>query len=117
MKPLCRVSVLVSFAVFLCFLPSAFGQRTGNLKVTGSGHTVRNFEPSNFLAFALTSGEDFFKDKKDKKCDASNGGWDNNCPKAVPEGGNSLMYLLVAGLCCLGGMVLRSRRQVSMRRN
>jgi hypothetical protein len=31
----------------------------------------------------------------------------------VPEGGTALMYLLLAGLCCLGAMVLRSRRQAS----
>jgi hypothetical protein len=35
----------------------------------------------------------------------------------MPEGGASLMYLLLAGLACLGGMVFRSRRQVSVRQN
>jgi hypothetical protein len=119
-KPLCRVSVLVFFAAFLCFLPSAFGQNTANSKVTRNGPTVRNFEPSNFLAFALTSGDDFFKDNKvnkDNKCGSRDNGWDNKCAKAVPEGGSPLMYLLLAGLACLGGMVLRSRQQVSVRQN
>lgn len=32
----------------------------------------------------------------------------------VPEGGTPLMYLLLAGLSCVGAMVLRSRRQASM---
>jgi hypothetical protein len=120
-KPLCRVSVLVSFAAVLFFLPSAFGLNTANSKLAGSGPTVRNFEPSNFLAFAFTSGEDFFKDNKDNKdkkdngCNASGQKWGNNCSKALPEGGTSVMYLLLAGLACLGGMALRSRREVSIR--
>lgn len=32
----------------------------------------------------------------------------------VPEGGTALTYLLLAGLCCFGAMVLRSRRRASM---
>jgi len=118
-KPLCRVSVLVSLAAVLFFLPSAFGLNTANSKL-GSGPTVRNFEPS-LLAFALTSGDDFFKDNKDNKdkkdngCNASGQKWGNNCSKALPEGGTSVMYLLLAGLACLGGMALRSRREVSIR--
>jgi len=120
-KPLCRVSVLVSFAAVLFFLPSAFGLNAANSKLAGSGPTVRNFEPSNFLALALTSGEDFFKDNKDSKdkkdngCNASGQKWGNNCSKALPEGGTSVMYLLLAGLACLVGMALRSRREVSIR--
>ena len=31
----------------------------------------------------------------------------------VPEGGSTIAYLLVAGLCCLGAMLLRSRRVVT----
>lgn len=34
---------------------------------------------------------------------------------AVPEGGTSLMYLLLAGLSCVGAMVLRYRRQAGVR--
>jgi hypothetical protein len=115
-KSFCRISGLVSFAAFLCFLPSAFGQSTANFKATSSAHTVLNVEPSNFLAFALTSGEDFFKDKKKKDdgCDSRDDKWGGKCGP-VPEGGTSLMYLLLAGFSCLGGMVLRSRRQASLR--
>jgi hypothetical protein len=116
-KSLCRASSLVSFAAFLCFLPCASGQSTANLKVTGSGHKALNVEPSNLLAFALTSGDDFFKDNKNKKedgCDSRDDKWGGKCA-AAPEGGTPLMYLLLAGFSCLGAMVFRSRRQMSLR--
>ena len=110
MKSLFRLSGLVSFAAFLCFLPCASSQSTTNLKVAGSGRTVLNAEPSNVLALALTKGDDFYKNnnKNGSTCDGG-----NKCA-AVPEGGTSLLYLLLAGLACLGGIVLRSRRQISL---
>jgi hypothetical protein len=112
-KSLCRASGLVSFAAFLCFLPCASGQ---NLKVTDSGHVVLNVQPSNVFAFALTKGDDFFKNDKSTKsvCDSPDDKWGGKCA-AVPEGGTSQMYLLLAGLSCIGGMVLRSRRRMSLR--
>jgi hypothetical protein len=108
-KCLYRVSFLVSFAAFLCFLPCASGQ--SNLKVTDSGPTVLNIEQSNILALALTKGDDFYKNNTKNRSICDGG---NKCA-AVPEGGTSLMYLLLAGLACLGGIVLRSRRQMSLR--
>lgn len=116
MKSLCRASGLVSFAVFLCFLPCASGQSTANLKVKDSGHIVLNVEPSNVFAFALTKGDDFFKNDKNTKsgCDSPDDKWGGKCA-AVPEGGTSPMYLLLAGLSCIGGLVLRSRRPMSLR--
>lgn len=118
MKPLRRVSGLLTFAAFLCFLPCAFGQNTATLKAVGTARTILSLGPSNSLAFVLTSGDDFFgNDKKHKNndgCDSRDNYKGSKCA-AVPEGGTSLMYLLLAGLSCLGGIVLRSRRQVSMR--
>jgi hypothetical protein len=110
----CRISGLVSFAAFLCFLPCASGQSVANVKVTGSGRFL-NVEPSNVLALALTKGDDFYKNfnKNGNTCDGRKGQSDK-CA-AVPEGGASLMYLLLAGLFCLGGFVLRSRWQMSLR--
>jgi hypothetical protein len=117
-KPLRRVSGLLTFAAFVCFLPCAFGQSTVNLRAAGTVHTILSLAPSNSLAFVLTSGDDFFSnDKKHKNndgCDSRDNYKGSKCA-AVPEGGTSLMYLLLAGLSCLGGIVLRSRRQVSMR--
>lgn len=116
MKYLYRVSGLVCFAALLCFLPCASGQSTGNLKVTDSAHTVLGVEPLNFSAFALTNGGDLFKNDKNSKngCASSGDKWGGKCA-AAPEGGTSILYLLLAGFSCLGGIVLRSRRQVSMR--
>jgi hypothetical protein len=109
---------MVCFAAFLCFLPCAFGQSTANPRLTGSEHGVLNAEPSSFLAFALTKGDEFYNNNKNNNngggCESSYYKKGNNCA-AMPEGGTSLIYLLVAGFSCLGGMVLRSRRQVSLR--
>ena len=33
----------------------------------------------------------------------------DNCYQAVPEGGSAAMYLLAAGLTCLGAVFIRSR--------
>lgn len=41
--------------------------------------------------------------------DFGNGG--KGCKVAVPEGGSSASYLLLAGAFCFGGIVFRSRRQ------
>ncbi len=132
MKPLSKISGLVFISAFLCFLPCAFGQSTTNSRITGSGHAVLNVEPSRFLAFALTKGDEFFKGNNNNNnnnngnnynnngkgggCDAAYGKKANSCA-AMPEGGTSLMYLLLAGFTCLGGMVLRSRREVSVGQN
>ena len=43
---------------------------------------------------------------KPKKCDPKHS---RNCPTQVPEGGSSLVYVLGAGVACLGAMLVRSR--------
>ena len=137
MKSLCRLSSFVAFAVLLSCLPCAFGQSATNIKATGAAQSVLNYAPSSLLAFALTSGHDLYnnngKGGKGGNGGYGNGGYGNGgygnggngggcgysdvkaekCA-AVPEGGTPLMYLLLAGLSCLGAMVLRSRRQASM---
>jgi len=32
----------------------------------------------------------------------------------VPEGGTAVLYVLLAGLCCAGAIVVRSRRKASL---
>jgi hypothetical protein len=115
MRSVWRFSALVFFAALLCFLPCAFGQGTANIQSTGPGNRVLNYVPSSFLAFAPGSGGlgDWHRRdpppppppicKSDKGC------------AAVPEGGTAVMYLLLAGLSCLGAMALRSRRQACVR--
>ncbi len=144
MKSVYRLSGLVALAALLCFLPSAFGQSPANSKATAAMHSVLNYQSPNLLAFALTSGNDLYnnngKGNNGNNGGYGNGGYGNggygnggngggSCgfgkicvpqppppqPTAhVPEGGTALMYLLLAGLCCFGAMVFRSRRQASM---
>jgi hypothetical protein len=136
-----RLSGLVAFAALLCFLPSAFGQSPANSKATGPTHRIVNYQMPNLLAFALTSGKDLYDNKGNKGNNGGNGnggygnggnggygnggngggscGYGKICtppsPNAhIPEGGAPLMYLLLAGLACLGAMFLRSRRQASI---
>jgi hypothetical protein len=142
-KSVYRLSGLVTFAALLCFLPSAFGQSPAKNTAAGATHTILNYQAPNLLAFALTSGNDLYNNNG-KGNNGNNGGYGNggygnggygnggngggSCgfgricvpqppppPTAhVPEGGTPLMYLLIAGLCCLGAMALRLRRQASM---
>jgi hypothetical protein len=130
-KSMYRLSGLVAFVALLSFLPSAFGQSRANTRATGATQSVLNSAPT-LLAFALTSGHDLYNNNG-KGNNGNNGGYGNggngggSCgygkicapvppsPNArVPEGGTALTYLLLAGLCCFGAMVLRSRRQASM---
>ncbi|MGB8968118.1 MAG: hypothetical protein WCC16_04880 [Candidatus Sulfotelmatobacter sp.] len=128
-----RLSGFVFLAGLMCFLPSAFGQSRANVKATSATHSVLNYEPSSLLAFAFTSGHDLYNNNgKGGNGGYGNGGYGNGgngnggtCSyspskggdkcAAVPEGGTPLMYLLLAGLSCLGAMVLR--RQTSMPRS
>ncbi len=141
MKLLARFSAWVAFAAFLCCAPCAFGQSTVNSKLAGTENHVLNYASSSFLAFALSpSGDHVDRDHRDRDHGGGGdgcgnqggggggwggGGWDDGwgggggnggggCTP-VPEGGTALMYLSLASLCCLGAMVLRSRRQASMR--
>lgn len=123
MKSEYRLPGLVAFAALLCFLPSALGQSSANSRATSATHSVFNYQPPNLLAFALTSGNDLYsnngKGGNGGYGNGGNGGKDPVCAygekcASVPEGGTPLMYLLLAGLSCLGAMVFRSRRQASM---
>jgi hypothetical protein len=40
------------------------------------------------------------------------GGGNNGGCTTVPEGGTALLYLAIAGLCCFGAAVVRSRQQI-----
>jgi hypothetical protein len=141
-KSMYRLSGLIAFAALLCFLPCAFGQSPASRNATSATHSVLNYQSPNLLAFALTSGKDLYNNNG-KGNQGNNGGYGNGgygnggygnggngggscgfgkiCAPAppptptphVPEGGTPLMYLLLAGLCCLGAMVLRSRRRAS----
>jgi hypothetical protein len=116
MKSTTRVSAWVVFAALVCFAPCAIGQSTVKVK-TVAGNTILNNAPSALLTFALGPGD---SQHGDPWCGQGGGGgswgWDRRggdkkCGgTAVPEGGTSLMYASLAGLCCLGAMVYRLRR-------
>jgi hypothetical protein len=113
-KALCRWSGLICFAAFLCFPAYSFGQGTANIKAKNARHLLLNLKPSSLLAF--TTGDDWYKGGKGGKgggCNSNDDKWGGKC-SAAPEGGAPLMYLLLAGVSCLGAMVLRSRRQGSL---
>ena len=124
MKLITRFSVGVAFAALLCFAPSAFGQSPVNIRATGAGYSFLSSTPSGFLAFTLSLGGNqggsssgcSNEGRNDRGWDGWGGGGNNGgggCT-SVPEGGTALMYVLLAGLCCLGAMVFRSRRQASL---
>jgi hypothetical protein len=118
MKSTTRLSVWVALAALLCFATGAFGQSTANTNVNGTGYSLLNSPPS-FLAFGFGFGPGQGNhggpgngpgNGRGNGC--NNDPWGNGCT-AVPEGGTSLMYVLLAGLGCVGAMVLRSRREAA----
>ncbi|MGA9444957.1 MAG: hypothetical protein WBV26_00840 [Candidatus Sulfotelmatobacter sp.] len=122
MKSTTRVSAWVVFAALVCFAPYAIGQSTVKVNMTVAGNSVLNNAPSALLTFAPGPGDLLDGDHGKKGCSGGDGGWgwdrssgdksgDKKCGgTAVPEGGTSLMYVSLAGLCCLGAMVYRLRR-------
>ncbi len=138
MKSVARFSASVAFAALLCFAPFAFGQDTLNLR-TDAGNGVLNYAPSAFLTFAVGHG---VHQRPGNFGNGGNGGGNNGWGNGgngggwgnggggwgnggngggnggggtqVPEGGTTLMYLSLAGLCCFGAVVFRARRQSSV---
>jgi hypothetical protein len=101
-----KFSALALLAALLCFAPSLVGQGTLNSKV-GGGNAVLNQTSVGLLVLALGP---------DKSDNNGNNGCrhDADC-KAVPEGGATVSYLGLAGLCCLAAVVytIRRRGQIS----
>jgi hypothetical protein len=110
MKSIVKLST-VAFAAVLFFASCALAQDKVNSKTSAGAPAV----------FTLTLG--FDGKGGDKGCGnqgGGGGGWwedwggwggsNNGGCKSVPEGGTTLTYLSLAGLCCLGAVVFRSRR-------
>ncbi len=125
MKFVAKLSAWVVFAALVCFAPGAFGQGVQRNAASGTASNVRYFTPASLLAFTFGPGGGH--NSGGNGCSqGGNGGWDdrgrggrgNNgdgCTQ-VPEGGTATMYLLLAGFCCLGGLILRSRLQAGARK-
>jgi hypothetical protein len=128
MKSEARFSAWVVLGVLLCFAPYALGQGVVNKAATGAGNGVFHYVSGSFFATAFApagnhkgsgwggggSGCSNEGRGQNSNLGRDNGGWGGGnggggCT-AVPEGGTALMYLSIAGLCCLGAMALRSRR-------
>lgn len=120
MKLFSSFSAWVVFAALLCLAPYALGQSTFHNNVKGAGSHFLRHAPSSVFVFTFGPGID-------NKGGGNGGGDDKGCGKGdqewgrggnggrgckqVPEGGSALMYVLLAVLCCLGGMFLRLLRQ------
>jgi hypothetical protein len=129
MKSVARFSAFAVFAALLCFAPGAFGQGIVNAKATVAGASVVNYAPSFFaFTFGVRDGDHGRRNGNGNGNGCNNqggggGGWwgGNNGNNggggcvAVPEGGTTFMYLLLAGLACFGAAALRSRRQTEAR--
>jgi hypothetical protein len=129
MKSAARFSAWAALAALLCFAPCALGQGTGNTKGTQVGNSGLNYAASSFLTFTLTAGghhkdgDGWGGGNGGGGNGGGNGGGGNGCGNQgggggwggggctpVPEGGNALMYLSLAGICCFGAMIFRLRR-------
>ena len=110
MNSLAKFSLWLVLAT-LCFAPGAFAQ--GRTNPMQANH-IRNVTS---YAFTSTFLFDSYKGNKGgdgnkNHCDSEGRNRSTKCA-AVPEGGSTLMYLLLASLTCFGAMVLRSRRQTA----
>jgi hypothetical protein len=132
MKSIARVSAWVAVVALLCFAPAAFG--SVNTASATSVANVHSFVPAAFLAFGPNGGNNGNGGQSTCGQGGGNnggGGWGGggwfdgffggggnngnngnggNC-NSVPEGGNALLYLSLAGMFCAGAMFMKSRRQ------
>jgi hypothetical protein len=119
-----KFSALALFAALLCFAPCALAQGTLN---GNHGSAVLSQTSAGLLVFALGPDGARPGDHNGRNGNNGNGhgcgdgwGWDRDggggkgC-NAVPEGGATLMYLGLAGLCCLAAAIftIRQREQAS----
>ncbi|HZW93513.1 MAG TPA: hypothetical protein VFF64_11220 [Candidatus Eremiobacteraceae bacterium] len=125
MRSMARITT-VAFAAVLCFASCAFAQDTVSTKT--------NIGSPALLTLTLGYGNQGGSNNNNgggNGCgnQGGGGGWGwggdwgwgwggggnngGNC-KSVPEGGTTLTYLSLAGLCCLGAVVFRSRRPASL---
>ena len=104
-----KFSALALCAALLCFAPSLVGQRTLNSdSKVGGGSAVLSQTSVGLLVLAL--GPDGDDHNWKHGCGEESNRHDKNC-NAVPEGGATVSYLGLAGLCCLAAVVYSVRRR------
>jgi hypothetical protein len=111
MKSIARLSVWVLLMGSLCFAPSALAQSSGGHHGSHSNDNGGSCGNQGGGGGGWGGGG------------WGGGGWDGGgwggggngggCTP-VPEGGTTLMYLSIAGLCCCGALVVRSRKQTGV---
>jgi hypothetical protein len=109
-----RFSAWVVLAGLLCFAPCALGQGSVSAHFATGGSVVLNYAAPSFLIFGPPAAPFEPYNKYGSGCsnqgrDAR--GWGSGACKSVPEGGTTFMYLLLAGVFCLGAMALGSRQR------
>jgi hypothetical protein len=131
MKSIAKISAWVAVAALLCFAPAAFG--SVNPASATSVANIHSFVPA-FLAFGPNGGGNNGGNGGQGTCgqggNNGGGGWwgggwwgggwggggnngnGGNC-NPVPEGGNTLLYLSLAGMFCAGAIFVKSRRQTA----
>ena len=113
-----RFLVGVAFAALICFAPCALGQ--GKTEVKPSSASVSSTAGhENVLRhdFEVARRNDGGRGNQGGGGwgggggNGGGGGWGNGGGGVpVPEGGTNLMYLSLAGLCCVGTIAFRARR-------
>jgi hypothetical protein len=98
-------------AALLCFAPYSLGQSADRSQSAVPGPALVRQPVIHFGGSNACSSSDWSGSRDDRGWGSEKGG---RCAP-VPEGGPALMYVLLAGLCCSGAMVLRSRRPAGMR--
>ncbi|MGA3212676.1 MAG: hypothetical protein ABSD20_15325 [Terriglobales bacterium] len=102
-----RFSVIAVLAALLCIAPGALAQ--------GAAHS-RNVVLSEISASVLTLGPSADRQNGNGggRCNQDWGrqqGGNGQCGQ-VPEGGTTVAYVSLAGLCCLAAAMFRARRRV-----
>lgn len=101
-----KFSALAMLAALLCFTTGALGQGTRSNKV---GRATLSQTPTGLLVLALASRGYDGRDGCGGGGDDERYSGDDGC-KAVPEGGATIAYLGLAGLCCLAAAMYAIRR-------
>jgi hypothetical protein len=117
MKSMAKLSTM-AFAALLLFASCAFAQDTRS--------SLASHAPSAFLTLTVGLGDNHGNNGNNGCTSTSNknqdgwgfwgwgGGGNNGGCTTVPEGGTTLTYLSLAGLCCLGALVFRPRKSAAL---
>jgi hypothetical protein len=112
MKTVAKLSI-ITFATVLCFASCAFAQDTLNAQMSVGTPALLSLSLGFDNNGGNNGGNNGCSNQGHDGWGWGNGGNNGNC-KSVPEGGTTVTYLSLAGLCGLGALVFRSRRPASL---